>query len=103
MTLGSTHPLTEMSARTLPWGKWQSVRKADNFTSICEAIFWSMWEPRRLTTLWISTACYWDSSSFFHIFMSAIIGTFLTRRDATYGNPLTNYVPSKAISSYIIL
>jgi hypothetical protein len=23
-----------------------------------------MWEPRRLTTLWASTACYWDSFTF---------------------------------------
>jgi hypothetical protein len=28
-----------------------------------------MWEPRRLTTLWASTACYRDSFTFYlHIF-----------------------------------
>jgi hypothetical protein len=26
-----------------------------------------MWQPRRLTTLWASTACYRDSVAFFHI------------------------------------
>jgi hypothetical protein len=37
------------------------VRKSDNLTTICEPIFWKMWEPRHLTTLWASTACYKDS------------------------------------------
>jgi hypothetical protein len=26
-----------------------------------------MWEPRRLTTLWASTACYRDSFPFLHL------------------------------------
>jgi hypothetical protein len=34
--LGSTQPLTEMSSRNLARGKGVSVRKADNFTTICE-------------------------------------------------------------------
>jgi hypothetical protein len=29
MALGSTQPLTEMSTRNLPGGKWRPVRKAD--------------------------------------------------------------------------
>jgi hypothetical protein len=37
------------------------AHKADNLTAICEPIFWKMWEPRLLTTLWASTACYKDS------------------------------------------
>jgi hypothetical protein len=40
------------------------VRKADNFTAICEPIVWKMWESRRLTILWASTACYRDSFTF---------------------------------------
>jgi hypothetical protein len=36
--LGSTQPVTEMSTRNLPGGKGWPVRKADNFTSICEPI-----------------------------------------------------------------
>jgi hypothetical protein len=48
MALGSTEPLTEMSTRNLLGGKGL----ADNLTEMCE--------PRRLTTLRASTACYRD-------------------------------------------
>jgi hypothetical protein len=61
MALGSTRPLTEMSTRNLPVGKGRRERKADCFTAICEPIVWKMWEFRRLTTLWASTASYRDS------------------------------------------
>jgi hypothetical protein len=61
MALGLTQPLTEMSARSLPAGKGQPVHKADDLTAICEPIIWKMWEPRCLTTLWTSMACYRDS------------------------------------------
>jgi hypothetical protein len=37
------------------------ARKADNLTAICEPICKKIWEPRRLTNLWPSTACYRDS------------------------------------------
>jgi hypothetical protein len=47
--------------RHLPGGEGWPVRKADNLTAICEPTVWKMWEPRRLTTLWASTACYRDS------------------------------------------
>jgi hypothetical protein len=60
MALGSTEPLTEMSTRNLPGDKERPARKADNLTAICEPIVYKMWEPRRLTTLWTSTACYRD-------------------------------------------
>jgi hypothetical protein len=58
MALGSTQPLTEMSTRNLPEGKGRSTRETDNLTAICELIVQKMWEPRRLTNLWASTACY---------------------------------------------
>jgi hypothetical protein len=64
MALGSTRPLTEMSTRNLPGGKGRPARKADKLTAICEPIVYKMWEPRRLTTLWASTACYKDSFTF---------------------------------------
>jgi hypothetical protein len=64
MALGSTQPLTEMSTRNLPEGKERPARKADNLTAIYEPIVWKMWEPRRLATLWVSTACC--SDSFYH-------------------------------------
>jgi hypothetical protein len=38
MALGSTQPLTEMSARNLPGGKGRPVRKTDNLTAIYEPI-----------------------------------------------------------------
>jgi hypothetical protein len=63
MALGSTQPLTEMSTRNLPGGKGQPVCKAVNLTAICEPITYKKWEPRRLTTLWASTACYRDRQS----------------------------------------
>jgi hypothetical protein len=53
MALESTQPLTEMSTRNLPGGEGRQARRADgadNLTAICE--------PRRLTTLTASTACY---------------------------------------------
>jgi hypothetical protein len=43
--------------------KVRRALKADNFTHICEPIFYEMWEPRRLAILWASTAHYKDSFS----------------------------------------
>jgi hypothetical protein len=31
--------------------KARPVRKADNLTAICEPIFFTMWDPKHLTTL----------------------------------------------------
>jgi hypothetical protein len=60
MALGPILPPTEMSTRKLTRRKRRPGRKAD-LTAICEPIVYKMWEPRRLTTLWASTACYRDS------------------------------------------
>jgi hypothetical protein len=38
MALGSTQPLTEMSARNLTEGRGRPAHKADNLTAICEPI-----------------------------------------------------------------
>jgi hypothetical protein len=43
----------------------QPARKTDDLTAIYEPIIYKMWEPRRLTTLWASTACYRDSFTFY--------------------------------------
>jgi hypothetical protein len=67
MALGSTQPLTEMSARNLPLGKERPIRKADNLTAICEPIFYKRLEPRSLTTLWAFMVCYGGSFVFFTI------------------------------------
>jgi hypothetical protein len=41
------------------------ARKADNLTATYEPICLDkMWESRRLTTLWVSTACYRDNFTF---------------------------------------
>jgi hypothetical protein len=48
--------LTEMSTRNLPGSKVRSVRKADNFTGICNKIVWKVWDSRRPTTPWSSIA-----------------------------------------------
>jgi hypothetical protein len=47
--------------RNVPVGKGRPAREADNLTATCESIVYKMWEPRRLTTVWASTACYRDS------------------------------------------
>jgi hypothetical protein len=56
--------LTEISTKNLPGGKLRPARKTDNLTDICGPIVWKMWEPRRLTTLWASTAGYRNNLPF---------------------------------------
>jgi hypothetical protein len=76
MALGSTQPLAEMSTRNLPGSKGRPARKADNLTAICEPTVWKMWGPRRLRTLWASTACYRDSFTFTILLYDCIILSF---------------------------
>jgi hypothetical protein len=38
MTLEQTQPLTEMSARNLPWDKGRPALEADHFPVVCESI-----------------------------------------------------------------
>jgi hypothetical protein len=52
----------------LPGGKGRPARKPDNLTAISEPIVEKMWEPRRLTTLWASMACYRDSFTLLFLF-----------------------------------
>jgi hypothetical protein len=47
-------------------GKVWSTRKAGNLTAICESIVSTILEPRRLTGLWTSTACFTESFITFH-------------------------------------
>jgi hypothetical protein len=57
--------------------KRRPAHKAD-LTAICEPIVYKMWEPRRLTTLWASTACYRDSFTFFfYIFYVHSCGKYI--------------------------
>jgi hypothetical protein len=71
MTLGSTQPLTGMSTRNIPGGKGWLACKSD-LTAICEPVLKKMWEPRRLTTLWTSRACYRDSFILFFSYLYAV-------------------------------
>jgi hypothetical protein len=66
MALRSTQPLIEMSSRNLPGGKERPGRKADHLTAICEPMIEKTREPRRHTTLWVFTASYRDSFTFFY-------------------------------------
>jgi hypothetical protein len=72
MDLRSTPSLTEMRARNLPGGKGWLTRKADNLTVICEPTVYKTWEPRRLTNVWASMACYKDGFGSFVISMQTI-------------------------------
>jgi hypothetical protein len=65
MALMSTQPLTEMSTRNLPGGKRRPAVRADKLTTICVPIVWKMWEPRSLTSVWASKACYRDNFTFY--------------------------------------
>jgi hypothetical protein len=38
--------------------KGRPARKVHNLTAVCQAIVEKMWDPRRLRTVWASTACY---------------------------------------------
>jgi hypothetical protein len=79
MTLGLTQSLTEMSIKNLPGGKGQPARKADNLTATCEPTVWKMGKPQRLTTLWVSMACYKDSHLtllFIHLFYNLLLFKF---------------------------
>jgi hypothetical protein len=66
--------LTEMSTRNIPGGEGRPARKAD-LTAICEPIVYKMWEPQHLTTLWVSTARYRDTFTFFTWAASAILSS----------------------------
>lgn len=47
----------KLSTRDHPGYKGCMASKTDSLTTICEPIVWKIWEPRRLTILWGSTAC----------------------------------------------
>jgi hypothetical protein len=61
-----TQPLTEMSTRNLPGAKARLARKADNLTATREPIFYNIRQPRRLTTVGASMACYGDFFTYFY-------------------------------------
>jgi hypothetical protein len=58
-------------------GEGRLARKADKFTAICEPIVLKMWEPRCLTTVWASTACYRDSFFFYTLMAGRVRNVIL--------------------------
>jgi hypothetical protein len=97
VALGSTQPLTEMSTSNLLGGKGRPGQKADDLIAICEPIFYKIWEPRRLTVLWASSAYYRDSFTFFTFSCSAY--------DVNYGCSSSTYGPADHLTAlcYLIL
>jgi hypothetical protein len=78
-----------MSTRNLPVGKGRPARKAYNLAAICEPIVQKIWEPRRLATLWTSTACYRDTFTFFfYCHLTIWLFTFSTRILCEFISPL---------------
>jgi hypothetical protein len=72
VALGLTQPLTEMTTRNPVGVKGgRLAREANNLSAICEPIVKKMWEPRRDTNLWASTAWYRDSFTFYY--MSSVV------------------------------
>jgi hypothetical protein len=54
--------------------------KVDNLADMCEPIVEKKWDPRRLKTLRVSTACYRDSSTFLFIFTFELCLVSLEKR-----------------------
>jgi hypothetical protein len=73
MALGSTQPLTEMSSRNFLGGQG---RPGGVYSWKPHRHLWGdvhkMWEPRRPTTLWASTACYRNTFNFLYTYTSNI-------------------------------
>jgi hypothetical protein len=75
MDLRLTQALTEISISNLLGGKVRPARNDDNLTAICQPTAYKMWDPRRLTTLSASMACYKDIFIYFYFYFA------LTRKD----------------------
>jgi hypothetical protein len=69
MSLGMTRPLAGMSTRNIPGFRRQPALKADNIIAVYEPTVYKMLQPRCLTTLCASRACYWDSFTLFFLFV----------------------------------
>jgi hypothetical protein len=75
MVLGSTQPLAEMSTRNHPGCKGWLTTSPPSVSRLSR----KMWEPRRLTILWASVACYRDSFTFLQAsFVRSVVPCSLT-------------------------
>jgi hypothetical protein len=103
MALGSTQTVTEMSTKNLPGGKGWPARKADNLTAICEPIVKKIWELRRLTTLWASTACYRDSFTSLPMLrdFNVEFHSFTDLQNINYVTAINSFIRAKLITTNI--
>jgi hypothetical protein len=69
MALRFTQPVhrNEYQSRMFLGCKARLARKADNLTASGESTIVKMLDPRNLTTLWTSTACYGDSFTLIYV------------------------------------
>jgi hypothetical protein len=58
----------------------------DNLIAVYEPIIYKMWEPRRVTTLWVPSAYYRDSFTFFMLTVLVVLKPFLRNRRLHYTN-----------------
>jgi hypothetical protein len=77
--LGLTQSLTKMSTRNLAGCKGRPARETDNLTTICEPTLCKIWEPRRLTTPWASTASYRDGFTFLFTIIISSSSSFISK------------------------
>jgi hypothetical protein len=78
VALGPIQPPIKVSIGNLSGHKDRLARKNNKLAANYDPIVWKMWEPRRLTTLWASTACYKIALPFMHKFVSSnVIKTIL--------------------------
>jgi hypothetical protein len=68
MAIGLTQLLTELSIKNLPAGKALPACKLTISPPLSKPIVQKMWDPRSLTTLRTSTACYRNSFVFYSAF-----------------------------------
>jgi hypothetical protein len=62
------------------WSKGRLVPKTDNLILIYELTVYKMWDPQRLTTLWVSTAWYLSRIAGKILVLNILLSRFLERR-----------------------
>jgi hypothetical protein len=102
MALGLTQPLTEMSTRDLPGGKWRPERGTDNLTATCEPL------SRKcggldVSTPWAFTAHYRDCFTLPYLIYSTFCFMKLPVKFLTEPFLYSTYMPLNANSHLNLL